>query len=64
MSRMIRGKIRRSYDKILEIKDKIMKFVANYEIYAKMVAKFIVAFSLFLTINTCIGFMEKSATYQ
>lgn len=45
--------------KILEIKDKIIKFVANYEIYAKMVAKFIVAFSLFFTINTCIGFMEK-----
>ena len=46
---------------IYELKDKIVKFHAEYEIYLKYVYKFIVAFTLFCLINGKIGFMEKIA---
>ena len=46
---------------IYELKDKIIRFHAEYEIYLKYVYKFIVAFALFCLINGKIGFMESIA---
>ena len=45
--------------KLYEIKDKIIKFHAEYEIYLSYVYKFIVAMLLFCMINGKIGFMER-----
>ena len=44
---------------VYELKDKIIKFHAEYEVYLKYVYKFFVAFSLFFMINSKIGFMER-----
>lgn len=46
---------------IYELKDKIIKFHAEYELYLKYVYKFIIAFALFWVINGKIGFMERIA---
>ena len=48
--------------KVIEIKDKILSFCAEYEKYLKIVYKFIAAFLLFNVINNSIGFMEKIST--
>ncbi|MBR4027936.1 MAG: hypothetical protein IKJ01_10420 [Lachnospiraceae bacterium] len=45
--------------KIIEIKDKVFKFWAEYEIYLTPVYKFIIAFVLFSIISNSIGFMES-----
>ncbi len=42
---------------LLEIKDKIIKFVACYEVYVRMVGKFVMALVLFCLINANIGYM-------
>lgn len=47
--------------KLYEVKDKILKFHAEYEVYLAYVYKFIVAFILFCMINGKIGFMERIA---
>lgn len=46
---------------IYELKDKIIRFHAEYEVYLKYVYKFLVAFILFCMINSKIGFMENIA---
>ena len=46
---------------LYELKDKIIKFHAEYEIYLTYVYKFIVALVLFCTINSKVGFMERIA---
>ena len=46
---------------IYELKDRIIKFHAEYEAYLSYVYKFIVAFVLFCVINGKIGFMERVA---
>lgn len=49
--------------KIIEIKDKIFRFCAEYETYLKYVYKFVMALALFCVINDSIGFMEKISTF-
>ncbi len=49
--------------KLYEIKDKILKFHAEYEVYLTYVYKFIVALVLFCLINSNIGFMERIAEF-
>lgn len=48
--------------KIIEIKDKVFRFCAEYETYLKYVYKFVAALLLFNIINDSIGFMEKIST--
>ena len=48
--------------KIIEIKDKVFKFCAEYDSYLKYLYKFLAAFVLFNVINGSIGFMEKIST--
>ena len=48
--------------KIIEIKDKVFKFCAEYDSYLKYLYKFLAAFVLFSVINDSIGFMEKIST--
>ncbi|MBO5260290.1 MAG: hypothetical protein J6B26_07910 [Agathobacter sp.] len=48
--------------KLLEIKDKMLRIWGKYETYLYPVVKFVLAFSLFLLINSNIGFMEKLST--
>lgn len=45
--------------KLLEIKDKAIKFYGEYETYLFSVIKFVLALITFLLINKNIGFMEK-----
>lgn len=47
--------------KLLEIKDKIVKFYSNYEIYVNIVFKFIVAFTAFEMINLNVGYFAKTS---
>lgn len=46
---------------LYELKDKIVKFHAEYEVYLGYVYKFVVAFVLFCLINGKVGFMERIA---
>ena len=46
---------------IYELKDKIVKFHAEYELYLKYIYKFIIAIALFSVINGKVGFMERIA---
>ena len=48
--------------KIIEIKDKVFRFCAEYDSYLKYLYKFVAAFALFCVINSSIGFMEKIST--
>ncbi len=45
--------------RFLEIKNRMVRFVGEYEAYLAMAAKFVVALTLFIIINTQIGFMHK-----
>lgn len=45
--------------KLLEIKDKAIKFYGEYETYLFPIVKFVLAFVTFLLINKNVGFMEK-----
>ena len=47
--------------KLYEIKDKVIRFHAEYEVYLAYVYKFLVALCLFALINSKIGFMERLA---
>ena len=49
--------------KLYELKDKIIRFHAEYEIYMACIYKFIIAFALFGLINGKIGFMESIASF-
>ena len=44
---------------LIEIKDKIIKFFCYYEFYMMMAVKFVLALTLFLTINANIGYMSR-----
>ena len=46
-------------NKLLEIKDKAIKFYGEYEHFIFPVVKFVVAIMAFLTINLNIGYMTK-----
>ena len=48
---------------LYEIKDKLLRFHAEYEIYLAYVYKFVIALVLFCLINTRIGFMERIAEF-
>ena len=48
--------------KIIEVKDKVFRFCAEYDSYLKYLYKFLAAFVLFTVINSSIGFMEKIST--
>lgn len=50
-------------EKLYEIKDKMVKFHAEYEIYLTYVYKFVIALVLFCLINGYIGFMESIASF-
>ena len=47
--------------RLYELKDKIIRFHAEYEVYLAYVYKFIAAFVLFCLINSKVGFMERIA---
>ena len=49
--------------KLLEIKDRLIRFYSKYETYLFPVVKFIVAIVLFTVINMNIGFMEKISRF-
>lgn len=49
--------------RLYEIKDKIVRFHAEYESYLAYVYKFVIAFALFCMINGRIGFMERIAEF-
>ena len=45
--------------KLFEWKSRILRFLSEYEIYIKYVWKFVVALSLFVIINSKLGFVEE-----
>ena len=45
--------------KLYEIKDKVLRFCSEYEVYLKYAFRFVIALSLFVIINGTIGFMEE-----
>ncbi len=45
--------------KLLEIKDKIIRFCENFETYVNLVLKFVIAFALFRVINQGLGYMTQ-----
>ena len=49
--------------KLIELKDKVFKFCAEYEIWIRPVFKFILALTFFCIINDSIGFMDKISTF-
>lgn len=50
--------------KLMEIKEQVVKFCGEYELYLKFVYKFILALALFCLINGSIGFMESVSTFS
>lgn len=50
--------------KVLEIKEQVVRFCGEYEIYLKFVYKFVIALALFCLINGSIGFMESISTFS
>ena len=50
--------------KILEIKEQVVRFCGEYELYLKFVYKFLLALALFCVINGKIGFMESISTFS
>ncbi len=49
--------------KLLEIKERVLRFMGEYEVYMRYIYKFILALALFLLINDTIGFMENVSTF-
>lgn len=49
--------------KIIEIKDKVFRFCAEYETYLVYAYRFVLALTLFVIINNSIGFMEKLGSF-
>lgn len=50
--------------KVLEIKDRIFRFISEYEIYMVYAYKFLIAVVLFSIINASVGFMESISTFS
>ena len=50
--------------KLLEIKEQIVRFCGEYELYLKFVYKFLLALALFSLINGRIGFMESISSFS
>lgn len=49
--------------KLLEIRERVLRFISEYEVYMRYVYKFILALMLFSFINDTIGFMESISTF-
>ena len=49
--------------KLIELKDKVFKFCAEYEVWLRLVYKFVLALIFFHIINDSIGFMEEISTF-
>ena len=49
--------------KLIELKDKVFKFCAEYEKWLRIVCKFVLALTFFCIINDSIGFMEEVSTF-
>lgn len=49
--------------KILEIKERVLRFWGEYEVYMKYAYKFIIALALFSIVNETVGFMESISTF-
>lgn len=49
--------------KLIELKDKVFKFCAEYETWLRIVFKFVLALTFFGIINDSIGFMEEISTF-
>lgn len=49
--------------KLLEIKERVVKFCGEYEAYVKYAYKFIIALALFCVVNGKVGFMESISTF-
>lgn len=49
--------------KVYELKDKVIRFHAEYETYLTYVYKFLIALALFCLINGTVGFMERIAEF-
>lgn len=49
--------------KLLEIKERVLRFWGEYEIYMRYLYKFILALALFSLINDTIGFMESISRF-
>lgn len=50
-------------EKLLEIKEQVIRFCEEYELYLKFVYKFVIALALFCMINSTVGFMEGISTF-
>lgn len=50
-------------EKLLEIKERVVRFCGEYEVYLKFVYKFVVALALFCMVNATVGFMESISTF-
>lgn len=50
--------------KLLEIKERVVRFCGEYELYLKFVYKFLLALALFCLINGKVGFMEEISTFS
>ena len=50
--------------KLLEIKERVFRFIGEYEIYMKYAFKFLVAVVTFTIINENVGFMESISTFS
>ena len=50
--------------KLLEIKEQVVRFCGEYELYLKFVYKFVFALALFCLITGSIGFMESISTFS
>ena len=49
--------------RLLEIKEQVVRFCAEYEVYLKFVYKCVLALTIFCLINGNIGFMEEISTF-
>lgn len=49
--------------KLFELKDKLFRFCAEFEVYLKFVYKFFIALTLFGIINGTVGFMESLSSF-
>ena len=50
--------------KVLEIKDRVFRFISEYETYMVFAYKFLIAVVLFSIINASVGFMESISTFS
>ena len=50
-------------EKLLEIKEKVIRFCGEYELYLTFIYKFVIALALFCMVNGTVGFMESISTF-